>query len=89
VRDEQQRDVGDRGARLDEPLHPPAGADELQQVLLVLVVRSAHDRARGAGAAATPSEAIEQTHGPKCAASGVESHGNTTCCRSRIRGVIG
>ncbi len=89
VGDEQQRHVGDRRPWLDEALDALARLDELQQVVLVLVVGSAHDGARGRDALAASAEAIEQTHAPKCAASGVESHANTTCCRDKTGEVIG
>ena len=55
VGDQQQRDVADRGAWLDEALDAPAGAREVDEVRLVGGVRCAHGREAAVARTARPS----------------------------------
>ncbi len=73
VGDEQQRDVADRGARLDEALDATVGGHELEQVPLVGGVGGAHAGRAGAGGvtrggahadARATAEPVEQPHAP-------------------------
>ena len=66
VRDEEQRHVGDGRPGLDEPLDTAACPDELEQVLLVLVVRGpgGATTTHATTVTTTAPETIEQTHAP-------------------------
>src|SRR5580765_717794 len=69
-RDQQQRHVTDRGARLDEALDAFAGLDEVREVRLVLAARGADAGGSGASGvtggtlvAGPASTATKQVHG--------------------------